>query len=168
MLQLEFPYGQQAQQTENVAASVWPAKGSAFFTPTNHRIKERPSRFYAEGDYYLFVGNVGSVVHHWMLISKQLYPRELNQFTFTLAGYLRSEDNLEGVVMEEFPDAQSTIRWLNIMAMEHGFGCETSHRGDEITLDGRSCTVIHYVNVTIEDFDAASKGFSWNPCRYEV
>jgi hypothetical protein len=164
MTQLEFPYDQHAQTTEKTIRFV-PAFQNSTHIDSFRAVRARPGRSYVEGDYYLYVGSVGSVVHHWLLHSKQLYPNELNQLTFTLESYLRSEDNLEGVKMDEFDDAQSTIRWLNIMAMEHGFGCTESHRGDEITLDGKSCTVIHYVVVTIEDYDTANKGIKWNPSR---
>lgn len=166
MTQLEFPYDQQATK-ENVYLRVYPATASVEFNSEAlcFAVKTRPSRNYVEGDYYLYVEPVGSVVHHWMLTSKQLYPRELNQLTLTLSSYLRSEDNLEGVTLDEFSDTQSAIRWLNIMANEHGFGCAASHRGDEITLDGKTVTVIHYVSVTIEDFQAANKCVKWHTCR---
>jgi len=168
MLQLDLPYDQQAQTQENIAPFVFASNNVAVTRNLEtFRIRARPSRSYVEGDYYLYVESVGSVVHHWLLISRQLYSRELNQVTLAIANYLRSEDNPKGVTMDEFSDTQSAVRWLNIMAMEHGFGCETSHRGDEITLDGKACAVIHYVNVTIEDFETARNGLRLHPCRFE-
>lgn len=167
MLQLEFPYGQQDETKENVPFLEFPWRPHCFDDMEIIHVRKRPSRNYVEGDYYLYVEPVGSVVHHWLLISNQLYSRELNQICLTLASNLRSEDNARGVTMDEFPDAQSAVRWLNIVANEHGLGCETSHRGDEITLNGETCAVIHYVNVTIEDLDLASRSVNWHPRRFQ-
>jgi hypothetical protein len=165
MVQLEFPYDQQAQAKENVYLRVGPSRTTSFIDSFN-AIKSKPGRSYAESDYYLYVERVGSVVHHWLLCSRELYSRELNQVTLALANYLRSEDNLDGVTMDEFPDAQSAIRWLNIMAAEHGLNCSTSHRGDEITLDGKTWnTVVHYVSVGLDDFQEANRCIKWHPCR---
>lgn len=164
MVQLELPYDQQTNLEANAIDSKWPVK--TFFEPVTHRIKVKPGRAYAEASYYLLVSSVGSVVHHWLLISKQLYPYELDQFTLSLGSYLQSEDNPEGVSLDEFEDAQGAVRFLNVMALEHGFGCHTSHRGDEITLNGKTTTVIHYVNVTIEDFDTAKSGVKWHHRRF--
>jgi hypothetical protein len=150
MTWLEFPYGPRTQVEGNVPQTR--LSPFLFPAPENIRGTVRIGGKRIECDYYLLVESVGSVVHHWLLCSRELYSGDLRQLNAALCHSLFSKrSGMKESLLSEHSDTQGAIRFLNAIVSPHGFCCHSSHRGDEITLDGESMTIITYVDVTIWD-----------------